>query len=107
MLALGRHCESCNLAGTSRNCGTGLSLQAGICILEEAGGRCFGGKNTALAGEHDRELIGACSYLRGMPRYGADRVAGRKYLFMRAIAPAEVCSVVQLGARALKVPARY
>ena len=35
-----------------------LTGQAGICILEEAGGRCFGGKNTPLSGDHDRELIG-------------------------------------------------
>lgn len=55
---------------------------AGICILEEAGGRCFGGKNTPLSGDHDRELI-----------------AGRKYLFMRAIAPGEGETALQTQQR--------
>ncbi|RSH79598.1 uncharacterized protein EHS24_009248 [Apiotrichum porosum] len=45
---------------------------AGICILTEAGGVTFGGKDSSLSGEVD-----------------AERLACRKYVFVRAIAPAE------------------
>lgn len=31
---------------------------AGICILEEAGGRAFGGKTSSLSGDVDAELMG-------------------------------------------------
>ncbi|KAE8539910.1 hypothetical protein D1P53_003848 [Cryptococcus gattii VGV] len=41
---------------------------AGICILEESGGRCFGGKTADLSGEVDAKLM-----------------AGRKYLVIRGI----------------------
>ncbi|GFZ49654.1 Inositol monophosphatase 2 [Saitozyma sp. JCM 24511] len=43
---------------------------AGLCILAEAGGAAFGGKNTSLCGTVNAELL-----------------AGRKYLFVRAVAP--------------------
>jgi len=43
---------------------------AGICVLCEAGGAAFGGKNSSLSGEVDAGLL-----------------AGRKYLLIRGIAP--------------------
>ncbi|KAL7420847.1 hypothetical protein Q5752_004800 [Cryptotrichosporon argae] len=45
-------------------------IGAGICILQEAGGAAFGGKTTALTGDVDAAMM-----------------AGRKYLYVRNIAP--------------------
>lgn len=35
-----------------------VTLQAGICILHEAGGAAFGSKTSSLSGDVDAELIG-------------------------------------------------
>lgn len=69
--------------------------QAGICILHEAGGAVFGSKTSSLSGDVDADLIGE---LRGVfsalsgtgSKIATDMSAGRKYLLMRGMAPAEV-----------------
>jgi myo-inositol-1(or 4)-monophosphatase len=69
--------------------------QAGICILHEAGGAVFGSKTSSLSGDVDADLIGklrgAFTALSGTgSKIAADMLAGRKYLLMRGMAPAEV-----------------
>ncbi|WVN89804.1 uncharacterized protein L203_105034 [Cryptococcus depauperatus CBS 7841] len=58
---------------------------AGICILEETGGRCFGAKTTDLTGEVDAKMM-----------------AGRKYLVIRAIQPTESESSLEQQNRFIK-----
>ncbi|KAI9637081.1 uncharacterized protein MKK02DRAFT_34123 [Dioszegia hungarica] len=60
-------------------------VTAGICILHEAGGAVFGSKTSSLSGDVDADLI-----------------AGRKYLLMRGMAPAEGETALQTQQRFAK-----
>ena len=66
-----------------------------MCIVTEAGGVVFGGKNQPLTGVIDKALVGeSCMVVaRGLI---ANRAAGRKYLVMRAVAAEEDKSALEI-----------